>query len=293
MKEKVLRFNLPKGIEFLKVIKEEKTRFDIVDVEKCTYQQKEKARVEIPKPKALKGGSEVYQNDDVPYWYCNIKGRDAFMHVYMEDLTEEDLLYDSKMGRKREFSTYKQKQFKKNVLEALKNKPKEGFRWIPVYEPSRSVDGSVQFVVGKEPLVGVSSLLEWDNILENYSPKNKSGKSSKTTYFLLLLRWLKDGLATLEQLIDHSEEIGHYIDSKNAKDHLEKTGERKFGGIYGFVGNTCKIVEDSNSKSGYSIVGGGFFLFGNRATLSDIHHIEDSVLFTKDNPYVVLLELKE
>ncbi len=177
------------------------------------------------------------------------------MHVYMEDLTEEDLLYDSKTGKKREFSTNREKKYKRDVLEALANKPKEGFRWIPVYEPSLASNGSVQFVEGKRPLVGLSCP-GWDKMLKEYSPENESDSLSNTTYFLLSLRWLKDGFTTLEQLAEHSEEIGHYRDSKNPKYDFEKTGERKFGGVYGFAGNTCIIVKDPNSESGYSINGG-------------------------------------
>lgn len=129
MEEKVLYVKLPEGAQYRKVIVAEDGMIGIAYSEECICQQKEKAKVEIPKPKALVGGGEVYQNDDVPYWYCDIKdGRDTFMHVYMEDLTEDDLLYDSKTGRKRKFSTDRQKKYKKDVLEALANKPKEGFR---------------------------------------------------------------------------------------------------------------------------------------------------------------------
>lgn len=273
MEEKVLWLDLPEGTEYQRVIVAGKTRVGIAYSEECICHQKEKAKVEIPKPKALVGGGEVYQNDDVPYWYCDIKdGRDTFMHVYMEDLTEEDLLYDSKTGKKRKFSTERQKKYKKDVLEALANKPKEGFRWIPLYEPSLAPNGSVQFVEGKKPLVELSCP-EWDKMLEEYSPENESGKSSKTTYFLLSLRWLKDGFATLEQLADHSEEIGHYWDSEDAKYEFEKTGERKFGGVCGFVGNTCKIVEDSNSASGYSLLGGYYNDYGGECPFAFVFHI--------------------
>ncbi|MBQ2938208.1 MAG: hypothetical protein IJE05_04965 [Clostridia bacterium] len=55
----------------------------------------------IPKPERLLGGTEVYQKEGVPYWYCKIKnGRDEFMHLYTEDLVEEDLYFDSKTGKK-------------------------------------------------------------------------------------------------------------------------------------------------------------------------------------------------
>lgn len=283
--------DLPEGTEYQKVIVAGKTRVGIAYVEECTYQQKEKAKVEIPKPKALVGGSEVYQNDEVPYWYCKIKnGRDTFMHVYMEDLTEYDLLYDSKTGRKRKFSTARQKKYKRDVLEALANKPKEGFRWIPVYEPSPVPNSIIQFVEGERPLVGLSCP-EWDKILKEYSPENESAIISKTTYFLLSLRWLKDGFATLEQLADHSGEIGNYGNSENAKHDFEKTGERKFGGIYGFVGNTYIIVEDPNSESGYSLLGGCCNSSGNRTPFADVDFILNR--YSKSTNSVSVPELKK
>lgn len=34
-------------------------------------------KVEIPKPKPLIGGGNVYQNDDVPYWYCDLEVFDS------------------------------------------------------------------------------------------------------------------------------------------------------------------------------------------------------------------------
>ena len=268
MEEKVLQSKLPNSVKYREVIVTED-----IGTTKCIYSQKKKAKVKIPKPKALVGGSKVYQKEDVPYWYCKIKdGRDTFMHVYMKDLTKRDLLYDSETGKKRKFSTKREKRFKKEVLKALKNKPKEGFRWIPEYEPSPALDGSIQFVKGKKPLVGLSCK-EWSEYLKAYSPKNKSGTASKTTYFLLLLRWLKDGIATLEQIVEHSERIGHYLNSENAKQNFEKTGERRFGGLYGFVGNTCIVVEDSAATYGFSFVGGHFLDFSKKYSLSAIYHI--------------------
>lgn len=149
---------------------------------------------------------------------------------------------------------------------------------------------SIQFVEGEIPLVGLSSL-EWDKMLKKYSPANESAKISKTTYFLLSLRWLKDGFATLDQLADHSEEIGHYWDSENAKYEFEKTGERKFGGVYGFVGNTCIIVEDPNSESGSSLLGGSYDNLGDSCPLDDV-----ALIFSPDLEYsnsVSWLELKK
>lgn len=293
MEEKVLYVKLPENAQFREVKVTEDGMIGIVYSEESTCQVKKetlKAKFEIPKPKPLVGGSEVYQNDDVPYWYCKIKnGRDEFMHLYIEDLTEVDLLYDSKTKIKRKFSTAEQKSFRGNVLDALSDKPKEGC-WIPVFEPSSDEKEGLQFVKGEKPLVGLDCF-EWSKKMREYSPTNESRSSSKTTYYLLLLRWLKDGIVTLEQLTERSEKIGHYYNSENAKGGLERTGERKFGGLYGFVGNTFKIVEDSDSYTGYSIIEGSYWQKGNNSPVSEVFQYGSPDYKSDDT--VGLLELKK
>lgn len=226
----------------------------------------------IPKPVPLIGGTEVYQKDNgTGYWYCKIKeDRDEFMYLYFGDLTEEDLLYDAN-GKKRKFVTNKQRKFKANVLKALCNKPKEEFRWIPVYEPTKDDNGNIQYVSGANVLIELNSY-NWEKTLKNYSPENGSREAPITTYFLLLLRWLKDGLATIEQLADDSRNIGHYWDSENTKHDFEKTGEREFGGLCGFVGNTYKEVKDSDSSSGFSLLGGEYYGYGDECPVANVYH---------------------
>ena len=195
------------------------------------------------------------------------------MQVYMEDLKEEDLLYDFKTGKERKFLSSKLKKFKENVLIAIANKPREGYRWIPVFEPSLDGKNRLQFVKGKIPLTGLD-IYEWKEKISEYSPENESQFASKNTYFLLLLRWLKDGFASLEQLAMHSEEIGHFKDSENAKNNYERTGERKFGGLYGFAGNTRKIVISEGLSAGYLSIGGMYSIPGNVYSLSTVDTID-------------------
>jgi len=281
-KEKVMYIQLPNGAEYRRVEVTADGRIGIVYAETCMNDTKEcvdnketvkNICVSIPKPTALIGGTEIYQKDNgLTYWYCKIKeGRDEFMHLYFKDLTEKDLLYDAN-GNERKFATSKQKNFKTDVLKALKNKPQEGYRWIPVFEPSKDSKGNLQYVAGKEVFRKLNSS-EWEKMFKKYSPKNGSQMTSITTYFLLQLRWLKDGVATLEQLADDSKEIGHYWDSENAKHDFEKTGEREFGGLYGFVGNTYKIVKDSEASSSFSLVGGIYNINSFEFPLADVIHV--------------------
>ena len=288
--EKAIRINLPDGAEYrrvevtdggISIIYAEETSIDTVDVSKTVSKA-------LAKPKPLIGGTEVYQKEGLPYWYCKIKdGRDEFMHLYFGDLTSNDVLYTAD-GKRRKFVTGKQKKFRADVMKALENMPEEGFRWIPVYEPSMDSNGNLKYVAGKYVLRNLTCY-KWEEIFQKYSPENESKIASVTTYFLLLLRLLKDGYATIEQLADDSKEIGHYWNSENAKYKLEKTGERELGGLYGFAGNTYKIVKDTESSSGFLLLGGNFYNDGDECPLADVGH-NGHPNFTKNNG-VGLLEL--
>ena len=271
-KEKVMYVDLPKDAEYRKAYVTEDGKVVIAYAEETvndTAKVSKPVSKALPKPTPLIGGTEVYQKEGLPYWYCKIKdGRDEFMHLYFGDLTDEDILY-TEDGKKREFVTERQKKFRADVMKALENMPKKGFCWIPVYEPSKDDGGNIQYVSGTNVLRELNSY-NWEEVLRNYSPENGSRMSSITTYFLLLLRFLKDGFATIEQLADDSKEIGHYWDSENAKHEFEKTGERQLGGLYGFSGNTYKIVKDSESRSGFSLLGGHCCGNGSRYPLADV-----------------------
>ena len=267
MKEKVLYVSLPEGAEYLRVEVAEDGKIGIVYTEKARASKtkttkaapavvKSKAKSKAKwKPEPLIGGTPVYQKDNgTGYWYCKIKGgRDEFMYLYFEDLTEDDLLYDAN-GKKRNFVNYSQEVFKKGVLEALKNKPEEGFRWLPVYAPSiyqhnpvtRKIrDCQFQYIAGKIMERGLDSY-EWFDILEKYSPENGSQKATLTTCYLLGLRWLKDGIATIDQLNDESIEIPPYTDWLDPNKKIEKAGEREFGGLYSLMGNfQCEVDRKS------------------------------------------------
>lgn len=288
--EKVLYVELPEGAKYQTVKVTEEGKIGIVYTEECNNKEETTQTVSKanPKPEPLIGGTEVYQKENgTNYWYCKIKDRDEFMYLYFADLTKKDLLYDAN-GKKRKFATSEQKTFKANVLEALENMPKRGYSWLPAYEPSKDENGNIQFVSGQVVLRGLSSY-EWESKATDYSPDNGSRMASITTYFLLLLRWLKDGHATVEQLADDSKDIGHYWNSENAKHDYEKTGERQFGGLDGFVGNTYKIVKDPDSGSGFSVLGGWCSVDGNIFPVADV--FLDSFPNSRTDVSVGLLEL--
>jgi len=295
MNEKVMYVSLPEGAKYRKAELTESGEVAISYMETCDCKheitQATQAVSEANAPMPLIGGTNVYHKENgTNYWYCKIKdGRDEFMYLPFGDITKVDLLYDAK-GKKRTFSTDRQRKFKEDVLEAIEDKPAKGFRWIPAYEPSMGENGKIQFIPGKDVLRGLNSY-EWEQRLREYSPENESQEASKTTYFLLLMRWLKDEVATLEQLADRSEEIGHFWDSENAKHECEKTGEREFGGLCGFVGNTYKEVKDPESRSGFSLLGGYYYDLGSKYPLAVVFHKDDPNL--ADNFSIGFLELKK
>ncbi len=248
----------------------------------------------IPKPQKLIGGTEVYQKEGIPYWYCKIKsGRDEFMHLYTEDLYPEDLDFHKESEETNVFYNEKYEVFEKNVLEALKNKPKEGYFWLAVFEPSIDKNGNLQFVEGEEPEMNKKTF-EWEKLFKNYSPENESDMASKTTYFLLLLRWLKDGIATLAEIVEFSAKIGNFWDPEKEDSFLEPTGKRSFGGLCGFVGNTHKIIKDEEVQNKYYRAGGCYLSYGYRFSVSDIRPITNSVLkFGETDRSIGLIELKK
>lgn len=244
MKEKTMYVKLPSGSKFRRVSVAKNGEIGIVYI-----------TPEIPKPKNLVGGNGVYQDADSPYWYCTLKNGDTFMYVYVDDLTEKDFCYNPE-ETENEYLKMKQEMFKSNALEALANKPKTGI-WLPVFEPSADNNGNLRFVKDAIPLTGRLNANEWREKAREYSPENKSKMGSKTTYYLMLLRWLKDGIATYEQIVEDSSELGTYYLSRTNGENPVETGRRKFGGLYGFVGNTYKIIEDTDSSSKYKFLRAG------------------------------------
>ena len=264
--EKVIRISLPNGAKYQRV---EVTAEETID----TGKESKTVSKALPKPVALIGGTEVYQKEGLPYWFCRIKdGRDEFMHIYFGDLSTDDILYTAD-GKKRKFVTKEQKEFRVNVMKAMKNMPSERYRWIPVYGPSMDDKGKLQFVLSGANVIKVCDY-DWEKIYKNYSPENKSRMDSITTYFLLLLRLLKDGHVTVEQLADDSAEIGHYGYNLKAKHEFEKKVERHLGGLHIFADNTSKIVKDPESSSGFSVIGDMFSYMGVKFVfpLADVFH---------------------
>ena len=295
MSERVLLINFPDGIEYRKVLvtegwievvysSEEDTNFPVLS-------ETIGETFNISKPKPLIGGGETFQREGSPYWYCYLKeGHDLFMCLPTDELTEADLFYDYRARKPRFYESEDEREFMSNCMEALKRKPEKGFVWIPAFEPTLGEDGILQIVPDCE-LNLHGDCEQFNKLCEEYSPKNGSTMAQIHTYFLLAVSWLKHGIATVEQLVHNSSQIGHYSDSPNHKAGYEVTGQREFGGVFGYIGNSQIIVKNQAVSTGYSYVGGSRISSnGGKCSFSYV----EKVHFPNYNFYndVPLLELK-
>ena len=196
------------------------------------------------KPKPPVGGTPVYQKDNgTDYWYSKIKGgRDEFMYLHCDDITEADLkkIYREALSEWYPYVSHPQyDDFYKRALHEIYHGHS---LWISAYEPSWVAENhtEIQFVSGKEPITNVKY---WESIMDKYSPENGSRLMTIDTAFLLFMRWIKDGFCTMRQLTRGGMPEHVY----NQGFELAKTGSSSFGGLYGFVGNTLKHVSEDPS----------------------------------------------
>ena len=281
MKEKVFYVELPEGAKFRGVRKEGKVAVGIVySLEENQKNHILKPKPVIPKPDSLLGGSEVYQKDGVPYWYCRIKdGRDEFVCLYTDDLTVDDVFFDYE-GKRRKFGPLRSQtpktEFRDYLLKALHNKPKKGYVWLPVCSPSLDDEGGLQFIkdgtlfiqdelekkrgdclelgYGGDYLDYLEIIEKWEEKIKQYSPENGSKIASEDIYFLLILRWMKDGWF----LKDDVEKLAYTLNDRfywnvfNGKEFGDDEFDN-FGGMWKFIGYTGKILKCK--YGGYTIAG--------------------------------------
>lgn len=160
--------------------------------------------------------------------------------------------------------TKKQEEFKQMVVEAIKSGLSD-FK-AQTIDPSVDENGKIYYKPGSKPGIGYSPNWWHKNAIKVVPGKSRQGTTVERIVFLAVL--IKSGLATLEQICDHSEEIGHYRDSEDAKYDFEETGSRPVGEFYD-LGNTCKITENKED-GGFSFVGGDYYNFGSNYPLANV-----------------------
>ncbi|MBE5805775.1 MAG: hypothetical protein E7313_03580 [Clostridiales bacterium] len=142
---------------------------------------------------------------------------------------------------------------------------------VPIYDPSISKNGSLQFVAGCKPAVGYS----FDELKELAS-KNGVQLGSKNQYILFLATiihrlveegWTKDAIYAV---CTDSTEVGHYYNSKKAKHDFEVTGSRKIAGKCD-LGNTYKILAKDEKAGGFWLAGGCYGTYGYCCPLASLN----------------------
>ncbi len=174
--------------------------------------------------------------------------------------------------------TMEQERLKNSITAGIKAGLKD-FRH-PAMDPSLD-NGNIVYVKGKKPAVGKSPKY-WDSKAKKFMPEKNSRMGSRLKYDAFLCLLIKHLIEekgykvadAWKAVCDDSRKLGHYRNSKNAKGKLEPTGSRKVWKFYDWV-NTCKIVKDENSASGFSLVGGGYCNDSDYYPLADVDTIYD------------------
>ncbi|MBP3284929.1 MAG: hypothetical protein J6M02_05470 [Clostridia bacterium] len=180
-----------------------------------------------------------------------------FVLIEASKLSPEDafLQYEPK--------TMMQELFKKRLVSAIKRGVKDFYR--PRIDPSFTEDGTgICYKSGRKPAVGKSYNC-WVDVAKNFNPDRKSrlGKRSEYVAFLgvLIKTLVAKGWSVDEAWLtvcNDSKKLGHYRNSKNAKDDFELTGSREIGGFFDLA-NTYKVLADDEGMGAFWLAGGTFW----------------------------------
>lgn len=170
--------------------------------------------------------------------------------------------------------TNQQKRLKESITAGIKAGLKD-FR-CPAMDPSFDNDGNIIYKEGERPAVGKSPRY-WKSEMKKFMPEKNSRMGSlvqRDAFLCLLIKYLieEKGYKVADAwkaVCDDSRDLGHYCNSENAKGKFEPTGSRKVWEFYDLA-NTCKIVTDENSASGFSLVGGYYDFDSDCYPLSDV-----------------------
>lgn len=81
-------------------------------------------------------------------------------------------------------------------------------------------------------------------------------------YFLLQLRWLKDGIIKFRDLVLNPIDNSLFDDLSDYQEALKEFTAKEIGGVHWFLNEIPKIVKDTSATLGFSSVGVIFNLSG-------------------------------
>ena len=233
MKEKTVVTKLPAG--------------EIIKIEKLSDGTFEVTQKVLPEAKATSEKSNSIPRIKIP--------EIIFVQIEAESLSWEDKFMDYLPQTKKEGWT------KELIAEAIKSRVKNFYR--PIMDPSFTVDG-IGYVAGKKPAVG-KSYNWWVNTAKKYEPSRKSRLGTRLEYgaFLgvLIKKLVEEGKSVewaWNAVCNDSKELGHYLDSEDAKCEFEPTGSRCICGFYDLA-NTYKILAEDEETGCYWRAGSDFY----------------------------------
>ena len=157
-------------------------------------------------------------------------------------------------------------KLKRLLKEAIKSGLKDFYR--PVYDPSFDKDGNICYVADAKPAVE-KSYNWWKETAKRFCPERGSRLGTEKEYIaflgILIKKLSESGWSIAEAwnaVCNDSKELGHYLNSSNAKHKLESTGSRKICVFYDLA-NTFKILSEDEEFGGFWRAGGYFGFFGN------------------------------
>lgn len=187
---------------------------------------------------------------------------DAFIWVDFTNIKKSDYKAKRKNG--------KQEELRQNILEAIKNNRSKGL-YVAILEPSVDDDDNIYFAMGADPGTGYSAVW-WNNNATKFCPERESRNLSFDEYFMILAHLIKNGDITWKEAAEDSRMKGNFWNSPSSLHKMEKTGTRKCGEFYGFVGNTYKYVKYARA-CGYALMGGSCYDNGGSYPVVDAYTI--------------------
>lgn len=202
-----------------------------------------------------------------------IKGTQEYIEKYFPIAKASTLSLEDEF-LKHEPETEEQKKFKKALISAIKSGLSD-FR-AQRMDACFDEEGNICFKAGMKPAVGKLSANDWKRVAKEFLPEKGSrlGTTKERIAFLgLFIKYLIEEKGyevkdAWKAVCDQSKDLGHYLDSENAKYEFEDTGSRQIG-EWCDLGNTCKITEDDEA-GGFSLVGGHCYCGGDGYPLADV-----------------------
>ena len=174
---------------------------------------------------------------------------------------------------KHEPTNEREEIFKEGLTEVIRKGIRDFYR--PKNDPSFNRDGTgVTYKAGNKPAVG-KSYNWWKKVAKEFMPERNSRLGTKSEYvaFLgVLIKKLVDDekwsvAKAWDAVCNNSKELGHYIDSEDAKYEFEDTGMREICGFFDLA-NTCKILAEDEDD--FWLAGGNYYGNSSYCPLADL-----------------------